>query len=154
MNDTQKKMIEKFQCPGCACGSSTTCPIFKFSDEYGFRCESHTAGTHVGRGPNSLVILGLPKGFNKVGAAINALRVKQNINNRPKTPLVRLWEKGKAPEWNRLNIPVWAFEEGGYLYVRTYVPLINIGFVDVIEDGSLDMVPAALNVKDFINEID
>ena len=117
-------------------------------------CIGHAAGTRFGLGPNSLVMLGMPKGFNKVGDPVSALRLQQSQDKAPLCPLVRLWEKGNKPNWDHLNIPVWALVENGYLFVRTYCPRINIGFVDVIEDGSITMVPNAYNVALFSDEID
>jgi len=42
----------------------------------------------------------------------------------------------------------------GFLFVRTYSPRINHCSIDVIEAGDLDMVPEAIDVGKFIDEID
>lgn len=45
-------------------------------------------------------------------------------------------------------------EQDGHLFVRTYSPRIDATFVDVIKGGTLALVPDAVNVGDFIGEID
>jgi hypothetical protein len=42
----------------------------------------------------------------------------------------------------------------GVLYVRTFCPRIGASFVDVIDGGDLGMVPSAINVGEFYEEID
>lgn len=45
----QKKMIETFQCPGCALGLDVQCGAFELhSDDGNFSCVAHVAGTAVG----------------------------------------------------------------------------------------------------------
>jgi hypothetical protein len=144
----QKRMIEEFQCPGCVCGSDTdSCSSFEFeqhpNDAGAFRCKTHVPGTMMlGAGTFAL---GLPKGFNKCGA-----------NKRGETyemPIF-LYEDGSSPVWDNLNVPVWAMVQDGYLFVRLFSPRINKGAIQVIEGGTLDMCPDALDVGKFIDEID
>ncbi len=137
------RLVEKFQCPGCVSGENTRCGSYAYSPEE-LRCTSHVLGTQAGVG-NSIA-LGLPKGFNKPGFKENG-RVKNTID-------VRLWLAGTSPEWDHLNVAVWAMENGGFLFVRTYAPRINIAWVDVVEGGNLGMVPGAINVAEFIDSID
>ena len=144
MDSEQKEMIKEFQCSGCTCGSSPDDNCLKFeqlSTEM-FRCSNHSAGIFLsGAGK---IALGLPKGFNKVGAL--AKEVTTNI---------RLMTKAAEKNYNYLNIPVWALEKDGYLFIRTYSPRINCGYVDVIKGGKrLEICPNALNVEEFINDID
>lgn len=56
--------------------------------------------------------------------------------------------------WNKFNVPVWAMEHEGHLLVRTLVPRLGMTFIDIIEEGTLDMVPNAINVSEFTDEID
>jgi hypothetical protein len=142
------KMVEEFQCPGCVCGSDTTCGRYKF-DETMRQCTGHVLGTMIGLG-NSIA-LGLPKGFNKPGVDWKA-EPPRAFN----TMKIRLYPKGTLPEnhWNHLNVAVWAMGHDGHLFVRTFAPRINNSWVDVIEGGTLSMVPNAIDVSKFVNEID
>jgi hypothetical protein len=145
------EMIEEFQCPGCVGGCDTKCGQFKEGSCNGcFYCSSHVLGTMVGLG-NSIA-LGLPTGFNKPGVNFenSEYKVRNQIN-------VRLWIKGTKPEWDHLNVPVWAMEKDGFLFVRTYAPRIGNYCVDVIEGLTLDDMDqgsTVINVADFIDEID
>lgn len=86
------------------------------------------------------IALGLPKGFNRYGPG-------DRLD-------IRLFLNGEAPEWDHLNVPVWAMEMGGFLFVRTYSPRINRTSVDVIENGTLDMAKNAIDVSKFVDQID
>jgi hypothetical protein len=135
-------MIEKFQCPGCVNGCDTQCGQYNY-DKDRHSCSAHVLGTQIGFG--NLVAIGLPKGFNKPGF---------NERDRAMSKMNIRFFKQTIPEWDKLNIPVWAMEKDGFLFVRTYCPRINVCFVDVIEGGTLSMVPGTINVGDFIDEID
>lgn len=148
LSDAQIKMVEEIQCPGCTCGGApaVTCPSFKAETGYGFACKAHSPGTLIARA--GWMCPGLPKGFDKVGA----FRAKGDDKRRNN---LRLWIHPDMPDWDYLNVPVWAMEEEGVLYVRTYCPRINVNFVDVIQGGSMKDVPSRVHdVADFINEID
>ena len=150
MKQVEKEMIEKFQCPGCTLGGDTDCGTLKFEElGYGmFRCSAHSAGTILmGAGK---IALGLPKGFNKVGALSNSLTHRDFSTN------IRLvFNPEVFPRFDRINIPVWAMEEKGYLFIRTYCPRINYGYVDVIKGGKIEeLCPDTVNPKDFYEEID
>jgi hypothetical protein len=67
---------------------------------------------------------------------------------------IRLWVSGTAPDWDRFNVPVWAMEKDGFLFVRTFAPRLDEGSVDVIEGGTLKMVPQAIDISPFIDEMD
>lgn len=142
-------MVEEFQCPGCVCGSDTKCGAFK-KDEvpgYGAACKGHVLGTYImGAGH---IALGLPKGFNKSG------RDPSNPDQTSNQMDIRLYPKGTPrPVWNNLNVPVWAMEKDGFLFVRTYSPRVNRGRVDIIEGGTLAEVPQALDVSKFYDDFD
>ena len=141
-------MIEEFQCPGCMSGPGPVdCPNFEIETvgEWGFRCKSHVAGTIIsGMG---FINLGLPKGF---------CRMK-----RPDLPAgttswtnIRLHESLATFHPDKFNVPVWAIEKDGYLFVRTYCPRVDQSSVDVIFGGKLSDVPGAVDVGEFIDEID
>jgi hypothetical protein len=139
---TEKELVEKFQCPGCVCGSDTKCGKYNYNSN-DRRCISHVLGTSFGL--NNNVALGLPKGFNKPG--FNGKTTKNTMD-------ICLWVKGSYDGWDHLNVPVWAMEQDGFLFVRTFAPRINCSWVDVIEGGDLSLCPSAINVKDFIDSID
>jgi hypothetical protein len=145
---TPLEMVKEFQCPGCMVGNDPTdCQSYKLQDDGDcFHCSGHYPGTFVGG--VGKIILGLPKGFCRVGNHRTMGHEKQNLQ------YVRLWKEGKYPSWDKLNIPVWAMEKECFLYVRTYMPRINYPIVDVIQGGKLSLCQQALNVGDFIDEID
>lgn len=140
---TKEQMVEEFQCPGCVLGGNTQCGKYVWDDRE-LRCSSHVLGTMVGLG--NPVALGLPKGFCKPG---------WNDDGRQRNKIaVRLFPQGEIPVWDRLNVPVWAMEQNGFLFARTFAPRIDFTWVDVIEGGTLAMCPNAINVAEFIDEID
>ena len=144
--EIMKKMVHKFQCPGCAAGTDPeTCPQYKFTAEH-LRCVNHVIGTMLGLW--NPVALGLPKGFNKPAYRIDGSRESKMA--------IRLFLKGEKPVWDRLNVPVWVLEKDGYLFVRTYAPRIDFSWVDVIEGGKAeDTWPwEAINVAEFYDTID
>lgn len=142
-------MVEEFQCPGCVCGGDTKCGRFEKSESpgYGATCAGHVLGTSImGVGH---IALGMPKGFNQ------SARGSSHAVGTPNKMEIRLYPKGtERPTWNNLNIPVWAMEKDGFLFVRTYSPRIDRGRVDVIEGGKLSECPQALDVSKFYDDFD
>ncbi len=149
---TGEEMIEKFQCPGCVNGPNPQkCPAFKLDTECGVNCAAHHPGTMVF--PGGKVALGLPVGFNKYRDHTSPASQKQSGDGA--VMYIRLWPKGKGVfEWNKFNVPVWAMEEDGCLFVRTVSPRVNGSAVDVLEGETLALVPSALDVSKFKDEID
>lgn len=153
----QLKMVEDIQCPGCAAGlNPETCSAFKLkTDTDGgeancFSCGGWCPGTrqaYIGR-----IALGLPKGFCRIGM----------VDLHEDSNYIRLFEKTEDTRYDRFNIPVWAMEKDGYLYVRVISPRNNWFFVDVIKDGKIEMVSfkdgefehKAIDVGKFYDEID
>lgn len=136
---THREMIEEYQCCGCTLGSDTNCGSFNYNlDRGAFCCKSHSAGTFIGG--IGRVVLGLPRGFTRVGHS--------------EGQLVRMWIAGKYPDWDKFNVPVWALEQDGYLFVRTFMPRINQSLVDVIKDGKLTICPHAIDVSKFYDDMD
>ena len=135
-------MIEKFQCPGCVCGSDTTCSYLKFDDTtWGFRCEGHVIGTTImGIGH---VALGLPKGFSRVN------------KNEQQVCKIRFHLNPDELIIDKFNIVVWAMEKDGYFFMRTYSPRVDRSFVDVVK-GKIDWgkLPGAFDVSRFVDEMD
>jgi hypothetical protein len=146
MKMTKEKMVEKFQCPGCVDGPAPKkCKGYKLSEEHGIVCSGHVLGTSINM--QIRFALGLPKGFSRAGPQddMRATRSKLSLS---------LWLKGTSPVWDKFNVPVWALEEDGFLFVRTYAPRTDRGRIDVIEGGTLAMVPQAIDVKPFYEEFD
>jgi hypothetical protein len=98
------------------------------------------------------IALGLPKGFNQPGWVPG----EKHPNNKMYT---RCWLKDtyeitERKHWDKFNVPVWALCKDGFLFVRTYSPRINQTYIDIVEEGTLDMVPDAIDVGQFYEEID
>lgn len=142
LDDELIQMVERFQCPGCLKGGSTSCGAFH--SENGMSCTAHRCGTFSpGMG---YFALGMPKGFCRPGFGPD--------HQPTSTMCIRLWKKDTRPVWDKLNIAVWALELDGFLFVRTCMPRINLVITDVIEGGTLALCPGALNTADFANEFD
>jgi hypothetical protein len=146
-DEHKKKLIREFQCPGCVCGvNPDDCENFKFEQVGNWHhCEGHVPGTSFLFVRSGLICLGLPKGFCRV-----------NRRHEGSTePYIRLHSKEEfSSHWDRCNVAVWAMEKDGFLFVRTFMPRVDLTVVDVIEGGTLDMVPGAINVGEFVAEID
>jgi len=142
-----KRLVERFICPGCVAGCNTSCGKYKEPNGYN-GCESHVVGT-IGIPYPGNFALGLPRGFNRTGWC----PMKDKTHNKM---VIRVWPdvSSTALLWDNLNVPVWAMEEDGFLFVRTYMPRTNNTAVDVVEGGTLEIVPGAINVGEFIDEID
>lgn len=140
-----ERLVRQFQCPGCVAGCNPKCGKYKPDASYGLTCRSHVLGTSMGV---VHIAPGLPKGFNRSG--LDPSHPLGTANRM----LIRLWEKGTQPKWNNFNIPVWAMEEDGYLFVRTVSPRVSQICTDVIEGGTLAMVPNAVNMGPLKDEYD
>lgn len=140
-------MIEEHQCPGCFNGHSPeSCRAYEpVHNEGSFRCKNWHPSTFMGR--VGRIALGLPKGFCRTGIA--------DFAGKEPPVYMRLYTSAdKKNSYDKFNVAVWAMEKNGYLYVRCYCPRVNWTFVDVIKGGKLDLAPGAINVGEFINEID
>ena len=160
MTTEQKEMIEKFQCPGCTCGLNTKeCDLFDFTDhETGCWCMGHSAGTMMGVPGMGFIkfALGLPKGFNRVGTIKTGFEDEEDRNRRRSTNIrLQVDPKKIINSYNNFNVPVWAMEQDGYLFVRVMCPRINYNYVDVIKGGKFEEIcPNAIDVGKFVEEID
>jgi len=142
-----KDLIDLFQCPGCLCGINPwDCEHYKPQDFHNHVCcLGHTIGTMVI--PIGYIAIGLPKGFNRPGCWDRDGKDHPYMN-------IRIWPKGKKPNWDDFNVPVWALEKEGFLFVLTFSPRINETYVDIIEGGDLGLVPQAIDVSKFYEEMD
>ena len=146
-------MIKKFQCPGCLVGMDTDCGKFKSEEAEGFiRCTVHVAGTSMMAATGFITMcLGLPRGFNRCGLVVQPDGIAKSNN----VLMIRLYTEGNIPDWDHLNVPVWAMEKDGFLFVRTYMPRNNMSAVDVIENGKIaELCPNAIDVGKFYDDID
>jgi len=58
------------------------------------------------------------------------------------------------PTYDKFNVPIWAMEMDGYLYVRCYLLRNNWLFVDVVKGGKLEHAPGAIDAGMFYNDMD
>lgn len=167
LNIIKMGMIKRLQCSGCVCGHDPAeCSSFRpIEDTVGFSCQGWVPGTLIIPDPG-LICLGLPKGFNIVGPFIQKAELgKQRYVNLFSSPEDLPKREVSATNlfegyWNKLNVPVWAMEYDGYLFVKTYAPRKNIMWVSVIKGGTMALfdsypdVPRPINVADFVDFID
>lgn len=149
-----RSMVETFQCPGCIHGDDTRCGKFRLHELGtatshvdgerligGFRCGSHEAESGInGRRIN----IGLPVPFARVQYREGAQEeVKTNIR-------MHLYPVNYGTYWDVFNVPVWAMEMSGVLFVRTYSPRIDQTHVDIITGGSMEWLqksyPTAVDI--------
>jgi hypothetical protein len=95
----------------------------------GMRCRNHQ--TAVNRG--GYVNIGLPVPFARVQYREGREEVRTNIR-------MHLEPVDYGRYWDGFNVPVWALELRGFLFVRTYVPRIDQSYVDIIQGGSVAKV--------------
>lgn len=163
----QRQMIEEFQCSGCVSGSDTKCGVFRLEGgedgDKGFRCGAWTPGT-IGI-PGGRICLGLPVGFNKTGPIEMEYIQKGGYVTLYASP-ADLGENPVGPanifsgEYNKLNLPVWAMEQDGHLFVRVISPRKCLPRVQVIKGGTFAIfdkypnIPKPINVGEFVDQID
>jgi len=114
-----KDMVEEFQCMGCSHGGNTECGKYNFVNN---TCQGHRAGTFMG---DIRIALGLPKAFQRVTEETG----------------IYLYEKEEEQQedydFDIFNIPVWAYEEDGYLFIKVYSPRILQTNVVIIKNGNI-----------------
>lgn len=142
----QKAAIREYQCPGCSYGCDPeTCTEYQLcEDGEGFQCAKHYPSTIMY--PGGKICLGLPTGFNHINEAPGQSHYPYYIRIHT-----------KLPTWNKLNLPVWAMEKDGALFVRTYSPRVGREHVDVILGGKFAEIPTELHpidVTEFVGEMD
>lgn len=141
-HNAKREAVKTYLCPGCTggCDEEDTGRVDDTAASW-FGCKKHSAGTCLmGAG---WFALGMPKGFNKTGP-----KDRDTASGE-----IHLYPPGETPHWDYLNIPVWAMRHEGNVYVRTFMPRLNTGVVEVLlECGTLP--EGALDVAEFIDEID
>jgi hypothetical protein len=147
---TREKLVEEFQCPGCVAGMNIMCGHYELEEcpGGGCRCKGHVVGTTL-MSVQSHFALGLPKGF---------CRTQRKPDGTSDNQMeIRLWLKTEHPKqfWDKFNIPVWALEQNGFLFVRTACPRVGAFFTEVIEGGKREiLVPNAIDVSEFLADMD
>ncbi len=127
MDDLQKTLIEKYQCPGCCSGVDTSSGCFK-QDPHNLSCKNHGAGGILF--PIGAIHLGLPKGFNRLGP-VDQSRQGSNIRIQADFP----------SNYGPFNIPVWALEHEGDLIVHCVCPRLNENWIDIIPGKKISDLP-------------
>lgn len=138
---TDEALIKEFQCPGCLFGSDTDCGHCAVSRDFGMHCDHHRAGTLIAGIGN--IYLGLPKGFNRPGPLPEGMR-----NN------VYIWRDGDKPADDFLNVPVWALERDGFLFLRMFSPRIGVQYIHIIEGGHVADYPGVIDMATHLDDID
>lgn len=123
-------MIDNFLCPGCMNGykASENCKSFELveDDNGGYKCGKHFPGTTMGYP----IILGLPPLFSSIGF----------LDKEKKRTYVRVYEAFQDV-WDENNVPVWAGEKDGYLFVKTFWALNPNVIIEVFKDGKVSDIP-------------
>jgi hypothetical protein len=152
---TGEEMVKEFLCPGCVCGGDTTCGSYKSGgagyDAHGyFNCEGHVLGTHIMGVGN--IALGMPKGFQRPPH----VRGENNTKDPVARMEIYLAPAGcPLPDTNKLNIPTWAMEKDGFLFLHVVSPRINYMRTFVLEGRTFaELPPGVVNVAEFYVEID
>ena len=140
----KKQIVGRFVCPGCVNGSDTTYGRYQ-PGPGSLGCANHVCGTT--RGLQARFALGMPKGFDMCS------RVPGKMVSERALPIF-VWEEGTHGGYDNLNVPVWAQEIDGFLFVRWVSPRIGLVQVDIIEGGTLDMAPGARDVATFADMFD
>lgn len=139
MNENIEKAIKNYQCSGCIGGPFPNC--FK-KDDTGVGCGGHKAGTYVGGIGN--IFLGMPKGFNRLGAA--------------ETLKLSVFEDFLKFDWgcyNKWNIPVWKYlNKDGHTLVRGLSPRVNSPFLHVFLEDCMDKIDCREITQEEIDAMD
>lgn len=121
IDEKQKEIVERYQCPGCVCGGDISC--FEAQESKNdLSCAKHVVGT-MATGTGKF-FLGMPKGFNRLGDS------KVEINIFPN-------QEAQIKEWSYCiyNIPVWKYKnKDGHVFIRGLRPRTNMPFLHIIID--------------------
>ncbi len=141
MNEKVKKAIEEYQCSGCVNGPALEC--YEYEDG-SVECKKHCAGTSMGGNGAFLgrLFLGLPKGFNRLGACENT---KISIFERLKDG----WE------YDKFNIFVWKhLDKFGNVLVRGLSPRINYPFIHIFLENCIKDIDCIEITEEDMAEMD
>jgi hypothetical protein len=152
---TGEEMVKEFLCPGCVCGMDTTCGRYKLGEgSYSaagyFNCAGHVLGTMIMGIGN--IALGMPRGFQRPPH----IRGENNTTQHVSLMEIYLAPKGTPlPDMNKFNVPVWAMEKDGFLFLHIVSPRINYMRTFVLEGRTFaELPPGVVNVAEFYEEMD
>jgi len=152
---TGEEMVKEFLCPGCVCGMDTTCGRYKrgendYSAAGYYACMGHVLGTSILGIGN--IALGMPRGFQRPPR----LRGENNTTQHVNLMEIHLAPKGcPLPVMDKFNIPTWAMEKGGFLFLHVVSPRINYVRTFVLEGRTFsELPPGVVNVGEFYEEMD
>lgn len=136
-----KNLIETYQCPGCVAGPNpNSCESF-LQGPHG--CTGHRAGTFMF--PAGQILLGLPRGFNRVGSTENPIYL--HINDAELDTF----------EWkSKFTVPTWKhLDEHGNTLMRVYLPRLNTGATHVYKGNTAFYLVNCLEIRaEDIEEMD
>lgn len=130
-------IVERYQCPGCVCGSDISC--YEKGDNEA--CSKHVAGTTimpvVGR-----IFLGMPTGFNRLGP-VDGMDID----------IFKTVKDGWG--YDKFNVPVWKrLDEHGNTLVRGICPRINKPFLQIFIGNHLNEIDCLEITDDDIEGMD
>lgn len=130
--------VEEYQCPGCVCGSDTSC--YK-SDNGSLACTKYVSGTMAFPMVGSF-FLGMPKGFNRLGSED---KLKINIFAK----LSDGWG------YDKFNVPVWKhLDKHGNTLVRGICPRVNNPFLHIFLENCIDEIDCLEITKKDMEQMD
>ncbi len=140
MNNEIKKMIETYQCPGCACDGNISCYRAVESGD-GIGCIKHVAGTRIV--PNiGRIFSGLPAGFCRL-----AFCEETKIN------IFEKFEDGWG--YDMFNVPVWKhLDKNGNTLVRGLCPRTNYPWIHIFMGDQMSKIDCMVITQKDIDEMD
>lgn len=142
MKEKVKNAVKEYQCFGCVNGPALECYQNVDSADNDLACKKHCAGTTDWPSVGRIFLLGLPKGFNRLGACENT---KINIFEK--------LEDGWG--YDKFNFPVWKhLDEHGNVLVRGLNPRINYPWIHIFLENCMDKIGCIEITKEDMAEMD
>lgn len=121
-----EEAIKEYQCAGCISGPYPSC--FEKDDDAGVGCNKHHSGSTIMPDVGK-IFLGMPKGFNRLGPQ----KDMQVLIFKDQEQQEKQWK------YDKLNTPIWKYQnDKKHIFIRGYIPRLNMGFVHVILKGNYD----------------
>jgi len=144
ITEQARNAVSEYQCSGCAVGpeKNMSCYRSRQRGSYDVSCAAHCPGTIMY--PVGTILLGLPKGFNRVGA----------IDGEYSNYYLNL-HTSFSDSYTMFNIPVWKhLNEFGHTIVRFYSPRVNRGAIDIFLENCMDKIDCLEITKEDIDNMD
>lgn len=137
-NKKTQKIIEIYQCPGCVCGSDTTC----YKQGAYLECEKHVAGTNVFPGIGR-ILSGMPTGFNRYGQYKDM-----------ELCIFSYLKDGWG--YDKYNIPAWKYfdKKTGCTIVRGMSPRTNATWIHIFIENCIQDISCYEITDQDISEMD